>query len=763
MPTHRFPVLLCRDRAGFQTAVLVDWSDGLAGYSTSGAKALEQVREFLAWSFQQMPHQGAPDFLQPELSVFKVMIRPEYRHDGKVFPCADSLNLRVPCVHGIQESGLLVATLPLLGIRFYYHEENTLKELATRYAVQKLEGLTPAQLARFLPPAEFALEQIALRVKVKERKIVEASLPPTLQQLAEPLGDRAVRKQFSRPWERDEIVSTVVQKVRHERANVLLVGEPGIGKSSILAAAVQIIEREPRLDRPEEEEETQPRPARLFWLTSGGRIIAGMRFLGQWEERVETVIAELAQISGVLCVDRLLDLVRLGGCDATDSIAAFLQPYLQRNELRLVSEATPAELDACRRLLPGFADLFQIVQVPAFSRPQAVSVLEKLATSITQNGQVSMAAGTIDRVYHLFRRFAPYHVFPGKAVGFVRKLFDRKLRAKRPTTGTAPTVTPEDAITMFVQQTGLPEMFLRDELALDREEVLTDLRRQIIDQEEAVQAAAHLVTTFKAGLNDPTRPIGVLLFCGPTGVGKTALARAIARYFFGHGEESDRLVRLDMSEYAGFDAVERLLGLHDGTPSALIRRVRQQPFCVVLLDEIEKAGPEVFDVLLGVLDEGRLTDRFGRTTTFRSTIILLTSNLGSDKQRSLGFSQKTGPHYETEARLFFRPEFFNRLDGVVTFQPLQQKTIQAITRKELQELSHREGLQRLGLKLAPSERLVEYLAREGFDARYGARPLQRAIERLVLAPMARWLLERPELKNCEIRLDWSENAVAFST
>jgi ATP-dependent Clp protease ATP-binding subunit ClpC len=325
-----------------------------------------------------------------------------------------------------------------------------------------------------------------------------------------------------------------------------------------------------------------------------------------------------------------------------------------------------------------------------------------------------------------------------------------------------PVVTPEDAIAMFVQQTGLPDLFLRDELALEREEVLAWFRSQIIDQEDAVQAAAHLVTTFKAGLNDPARPIGVLLFCGPTGVGKTALARAIARYFFGHGEEADRLVRLDMSEYAGFDAVERLLGAADGTPSALIRRLRQQPFSVILLDEIEKAGPEVFDVLLGVLDEGRLADRFGRATTFRSSIILLTSNLGADKQRSVGFNPKSGPHYETEARLFFRPEFFNRLDGIVTFQPLQPDTIRTITRKELTELARRDGLQRLGLKLAPSERLAEFLAREGFDIRYGARPLQRAIERLVLAPLARWLLERPNLRHCEIQMDWCENEVTFT-
>src|SRR5262249_24623954 len=210
MPTHRFPVLLCRDSAGFQTAVLVEWIDGLAGFAANGAKALEQVREYIAWSFQQAPEQSWPDFLEPQLTVFKVAIRPEYQHDGRIFPGEESLNLRLPCVHGVQESGLLIATMPLLGVRFYYHEPTSLKELATRYAVQKREGKSRAELACFLPPAEFKLEEVVLRVKVKERRQTEVSLPPTLQQVAEPLGDRAVRKQFNRPWERDDIVNMVV-------------------------------------------------------------------------------------------------------------------------------------------------------------------------------------------------------------------------------------------------------------------------------------------------------------------------------------------------------------------------------------------------------------------------------------------------------------------------------------------------------------------------------------------------------------------------
>jgi ATP-dependent Clp protease ATP-binding subunit ClpC len=271
-----------------------------------------------------------------------------------------------------------------------------------------------------------------------------------------------------------------------------------------------------------------------------------------------------------------------------------------------------------------------------------------------------------------------------------------------------------------------------------------------------------VVTTFKAGLNDPNRPLGVLLFVGPTGVGKTELARALARTLFGHGRAAeggrrdDRLVRLGMSEYAGPDAVERLLGPPGGELSPLIRRLRQQPFCVVLLDEIEKAGPEVFDVLLGVCDEGRLTDRYGRTTTFRSSVLIMTSNLGSERAGSFGFGGGPGAPYADAVRAFFRPEFFNRLDAVVTFDALSPQTIDAITRKELAEIGRREGFQRCGLRLRWSDALVSALAREGFDARYSARPLQRVLERRVVTPLARYLLEHPDLRDADITLHYDE-------
>jgi ATP-dependent Clp protease ATP-binding subunit ClpC len=755
MPTYRYPVLVVRDPAGAFTAVAVD-EDNLAGFGPTAAAARDDLKSYLEWHRRRNSWIAPPDFLEPELQTFKVNVRTEYRTEKRIYPSVRPVTIRVPCVIGKQASGQRVAALPLLGIRFTFHEPESLKGLVQRYVLQKLEGLTPEQLARHLALPQVELSDVVVRLPRDVSTTPPIDAPTTLGRVAEPLGERAVRKQFARAWERDGEVATLIRKLHQEKANVLIVGEPGVGKTTVLVEAVREVEKRLADEAKVEDKKVQPR---RFWQTSAGRIIAGMKYLGQWEERVEALIAELGEIEGVLCVDRLLELARTGGIGPNDSVAAFLIPYLTRGELRLVAEASPSELDACRRLLPGLADVFQILPIEPFDRAKALAVLDRQIETTKANLKMSVAHGVSDRVVQLFRRFMPYSVFPGQAAGFTRELLERGSRERWPE------IAPAHAVTHFMQRTGLPELFLRDEITLDRETVLAEFRKQVIDQPEACEAAANVVLSFKAGLNDPHRPLGVLIFCGPTGVGKTELAQALARFFFGARETQAagaRLIRLDMSEYAGFDAVERLVGPPHGEPSELIRKIRQQPFTVLLFDEIEKASPDVFDVLLGVFDEGRLTDRFGRVTNFRSALIVMTSNLGADKQAAFGFDANARPRYRDEAMAFFRPEFFNRLDAVVTFHPLGGETIKAIARKELAAIAGREGLTQHGITVRWSDRLVEHLAKVGFDARYGARPLQRTIEREVVAPLAKWLLGRPGFGPGVIEGDWVDGAIVFA-
>jgi len=768
--TYNFPILVWEDFAGSFTARLVEYEHNLqliyagkvmfdgaestpTAFGLTKNEAIYQLKEYLSWSYQQHPWQPTPDFLEAKLIYFRVEVRPEYRRQEKIFPC-DPINLVLPCVYGRQEEGLLVCALPTIGVHFYYYEEKTLKELVNHYVQERLKGLTPKELSRYLPPKNVYLEEITVPVNYKSKKDNSKPELLTLSAVAEPITEKTSRRRFNRAWEREKEVADLSQKVNQEKANIIIVGESGSGKTTILSEVASQLERawQKGADRDDIYESYKHK----FWVTNGARIIAGMRYLGQWEERCEAVISELSNIDGILCIENLLDIINSGGESSVNGIAAFLLPYIQRSELKVIVEATPAELDVCRRLLPGFVDLFQIINLPQFNREKAVSVLDKLAQVFKQNFSVEISKGVTELIYHLFVRFMPYQSFPGKTVVFLKELFEKAVQNKQSF------ISAEQVVSLFVDQTGLPELFLRNELKLIPTEVLSTLTRQVIGQQEACQVVTNLITTFKAGLNDPTRPIGVLLFCGPTGVGKTELAKALAKFFFGAGEQKERLIRLDMSEYSGPGSVNRLLGESFNQPSELIKRVRQQPFVVLLLDEIKKASKEVFDLFLGLFDEGRLTDEYGRTTIFRSAIIIMTSNIGADKFTTLGFNKENTSSYTSAVMDFFRPEFYNRIDLVVNFNSLSPSVIEAITEKELSELSEREGIAKSSIKLTWTKDVVKLLAKLGFEPRYGARPLQRVIEKLIVVPLARYLVESPSVKQkvINIRLN-NDNLIEF--
>ncbi|MFO0624442.1 MAG: AAA family ATPase [Polyangiales bacterium] len=359
----------------------------------------------------------------------------------------------------------------------------------------------------------------------------------------------------------------------------------------------------------------------------------------------------------------------------------------------------------------------------------------------------------------LARRFLPYGAAVGNAVTFARRLIASRRHAR------AARVTRDDATDLFGDENGVSRALLRDDVAVDPAAVRAFLAERVRAQDHAVDRAAQVVAVIKAGLADRRRPVAALFFAGPTGVGKTELAKALAEYLFGSRE---RLVRIDMGEYVTGDAVARLLG--DAREAGLLpRAVRRQPFCVVLLDEVEKAHPAVFDALLGVLGEARLTDAAGRVTDFRNAVIVMTSNLGADTLRpGVGFEghraldpEAARAHYLAEARRFFRPELFNRLDEVVVFAPLGAAAIEAITRREVTRIAAREGLRRRDIALEVDDDGAALLAARGLDPRYGARPLKRTLERELVAPLAAWLADHPQAGPTRMRASAEAGALSL--
>ncbi len=763
MPAYRYPLILWRDGAGAISGALAGDFDLVAASAATEDEVIRQLREAMEWRFENEPWNVDPDLAQPSLVEVKVEIRPQYRTGKRIVPCPESIWLLVPCVTGLQASGRRLCIAPHFSLQFSYREPAELKSLVAHFIKESLQTLSPSQLAGRLPPRGCSLKELVLRDSAHRTLSVPISDRRELKILftvSDPLLHDSTRKRTASPaYGREHLVHAVAQKLGNERANVLLVGESGVGKSTVLLdAARQLARLSESTSSSEQGDEGSNSASSLrtyrHWRGSAGRMIAGMRYLGEWEQRCEAFIAQLSAIEGVFCAENLLELAQVGGQGPDDSVAAFLLPYLQRGELRMVAEATPAEVDACRRLLPGLLDIFQIIEVPGMDDSTAVHVLARVAAAQASGLRLQIEPGVVPLVHRLHKRFKPYLAFPGPAADFLRTLCERHARNEK---GPRKNVSLQEAIGLFIEQTGLPEMFLRDDLLLHVGDAHAHFVSHIIGQPDAALAAARLVTTIKSGLTDPARPMGVLLFCGPTGVGKTALAKTLVQYCFGSSQQ-DRLVRLDMSEYGGWGATQRLLQNPQGQPAAWIQQVRRQPFCVVLFDEIEKAAPEVFDVLLGLMDEGRLSDRFGRVTWFRSSIVIMTSNLGANIPASAGFSASSEPGYESEVYKFFRPEFFNRLDAIVTFKSLARKEIDAITRKELSDMMSREGFVAAGISLRCTDQLVDLLAREGYDHRFGARPLQRAIERLVVTSLARWKVANPDLKHVSLLVDLDETS-----
>jgi len=517
---------------------------------------------------------------------------------------------------------------------------------------------------------------------------------------------------------RDAFINEVDRMLqREDRQGVMIVGQPSCGKSAILRACVKR-----RADRFREAKGNRPQ---VWWLAPQ-RLISGMSYLGQWEQRWLAILREATRRDHILYFDDLVTFFSAGRTrDSSLSAADVLRSYLSEHRVRIVVEATPEELAILRRRDRALADRFHIVHVPSLDSESSLPIVLEAAQKIEVRDEVYFHPEVVPLVMRQQEMLSPDKAFPGKAIEMVRSL------GKHATS----TVQRTSVLELAARQTGSSLPLLVDRLG-QQSAIRHHIEGQIIGQPDAVSALARVVIRFTQNLQPTDRPLGVLLFLGPTGVGKTESAKALTRLLF---EDDSHLVRLDMNELTTPFAAEQLVGSFDEPDGRLTAAVRRKPNCVILLDEIEKAHPDVFDYLLQVLGEGRLTDARGRVADFRSSIIIMTSNLGAREQTSgVGFdisAARQSQVFTKAAQSFFRPEFFNRIDEVIAFRALDAEDIKQIVQIQLEQVLARDGIKRRRVFVAIDESAVQTVVDAGFDSQLGARAVRRMLEREVIQPL----------------------------
>jgi ATP-dependent Clp protease ATP-binding subunit ClpC len=563
---------------------------------------------------------------------------------------------------------------------------------------------------------------------------------PVATSVADDLVERAARQRLPAPiGESDDFRENLPLFEGEPKPSILLVGPPGVGKTTFVRRFARHL-----LARHREVGERDDEPPRL-WATSAARLIAGMVYVGMWQERCLKLVDELAWEGHWLFLDRLVPILQPQPDGA--SIGEILLPAAAEGSIPMIAECTPEEYERCHRRFPTLLEALRVIRVnepPPHQIPALVT-----AWQARRDAGVTLHPAAVRRlVQHLtaFRRDA---AFPGKAIRFLEWLSPGGGDARPEGVVTGRVLQAREVSELFARHTGLAVDLIADDRQVSPDALSSTLRQHVIGQDHACDTAARTLARFKAGLHDPDRPVGTLLFAGPTGVGKTELARTIARYLYG---DEARLIRLDMSEYMFPGSAQRMLEVSQGA-QGLAARVREQPLSLVLFDEIEKAHPDVFDLLLGLLGEGRLTDSYGAVVDFRMTLVVMTSNLGVVEGRSVGFGEASPNDPVRAIRRHFRPEFFNRIDHVVGFRALTPDDVLRIVDLELTKAAGRTGLVRRNLRIEVDAASRRRLAELGFHPTRGARPLRRVIEERVVAPVAALLSNDPTLRDRVIRVD----------
>ena len=647
---------------------------------------------------------------------------------------------------------------------------------------------------------------------------------PTLDEFGRNLNEMVRQGKIDPVIGRETEIERVIQVLcRRTKNNPALLGDPGVGKTAIAEGLAQriVAGKVPELLKDKE----------IITLDMGS-LVAGSKYRGDFEERLKKIMDEVkADQNVILFIDEMHTLIGAGSAEGALDAANILKPELARGDIQCIGATT---LDEYRKHIEKDAALerrFQPITVNEPTQEDTIAILKGIRDKYEAHHGVEISDGAIEAAVKLSSRYITDRFLPDKAIDLIDEAASRvrlqtytapvdvktledeierlskekeaavvsqeyekaaqyreeekQKRAeleklteewKSQTTTETKVVTEEEIAAIVSNWTGVPVTKLQEEdtqRLLHMEEIL---HQRVIGQDEAVKAVSRAVRRAQSGLKNPKRPIGSFLFLGPTGVGKTELARALAEVLF---DNEDAIVRIDMSEYMEKFSVSRLVGAPPGyvghdEGGQLTEAVRRKPYSIVLLDEIEKAHPDVFNILLQVLDDGRLTDSQGRTVDFKNTVIIMTSNIGASNIKTagtMGFSADTAGEEQKAAydkmkarvmdalKATFRPEFLNRVDETIVFHALEKEHILSIVDLMMQDLHKR--LQEQDIKMEVSAEAKEKLVEEGYDPAYGARPLRRTIQRLVEDPLAEDLLQGRYTAGDTVKVDVTKDGITL--
>jgi len=622
---------------------------------------------------------------------------------------------------------------------------------------------------------------------------------PALDSFGRDLTEMAKQDKLDPVIGREKEIQRVIQILgRRKKNNPVLIGEAGVGKTAIVEGLAQkIIEGEiPEILK-----------GKRLLILDLAMMIAGTKYRGQFEERIKAVMKEIKDSSEVIVfIDEIHTLVGAGGAEGAIDASNILKPSLQRGEIQCIGATT---LDEYRKNIekdPALERRFQPVIVDAPSVDDTIKILKGLRDKYEAHHKVKFTDKALEAAAKLSDRYISSRFLPDKAIDLIdesgsrarlstmmapsnfkgeeKKIeeyrrekeeavknqdfekaarfrdFERKAREeldvqqqewKSNQSKQEVVVSDEDIATIVSEWTGIPLVKVEEKESEKYLKLEESLKKQVVGQDEAISAIAHAVRRSRAGVKDPKRPIGTFVFLGPTGVGKTLLGRKLAELLFG---DEDAIIQVDMSEYMEKFNVSRLVGAPPGyvgyeEGGQLTEKVRRKPYAVVLLDEIEKAHPDVFNILLQVLEEGRLTDSYGRKVSFKNTVLIMTSNIGADllrKTGSIGFksAKEEETYFDMKDRLLsevkktFKPEFINRIDDVIVFRSLNETDLKEIVSIEVNDVVER--LHEKSIEITLDKIAKDFIIEKGFDKVFGARPLKRAIQRYLENPLAEEIL-----------------------